>query len=40
MIVGGKVTTLKEGVALGVRSIESGAAGRALDRLVAITNAR
>ncbi|HWE17190.1 MAG TPA: anthranilate phosphoribosyltransferase [Hyphomicrobiaceae bacterium] len=37
MIVGGKVTTLKEGVALGVRSIESGAAGRALDRLVAIT---
>jgi anthranilate phosphoribosyltransferase len=40
MIVGGKVTTLKEGVALGVRSIESGAAGGALDRLVAITKGR
>jgi anthranilate phosphoribosyltransferase len=37
MIVGGKVATLKEGVVLGVRSVESGAAGRALDRLVAIT---
>jgi anthranilate phosphoribosyltransferase len=40
MIVGGKVTTLTEGVALGARSIESGAAGRALDRLVAITKGR
>jgi anthranilate phosphoribosyltransferase len=40
LIVGGKVSTLKEGVALGIRSIDSGAAGRALDRLVEITNAR
>ena len=40
MIVGGKVGNLKDGVALGVRSIESGAAGGALDRLVAITGGR
>jgi anthranilate phosphoribosyltransferase len=40
MIVGGKVGNLKDGVALGIRSIESGAAGAALDRLVAITGGR
>jgi anthranilate phosphoribosyltransferase len=40
MIVGGKVDNLKDGVALGVRAIESGAAGAALDRLVAITGGR
>ena len=40
MIVGGKATTLKEGAALGVRSIDSGAAGRALDGLVEITSGR
>jgi anthranilate phosphoribosyltransferase len=38
MIVGGRATSLKEGVAMGARSIDSGAAGAALDRLVAITN--
>jgi anthranilate phosphoribosyltransferase len=37
MIVGGKADNLKDGVALGARSIDSGAAGAALDRLVAIT---
>jgi anthranilate phosphoribosyltransferase len=40
MIVGGKVGNLKEGVALGARSIDSGAAGAALDRLVAITHGK
>ncbi|HEX5998208.1 MAG TPA: anthranilate phosphoribosyltransferase [Hyphomicrobiaceae bacterium] len=38
MIVAGKATSLREGVELGIRSIESGAAGTALDRLVTITN--
>ena len=40
LIVAGKVGNLKDGVALGVRAIESGAAGAALDRLVAITGGR
>jgi anthranilate phosphoribosyltransferase len=40
MIVGSKATNLVEGVALGVQSIESGAARRALDRLVAISNGK
>jgi anthranilate phosphoribosyltransferase len=39
-IVAGKVDNLQDGVALGVSSIESGAAGAALDRLVAITGGR
>ena len=40
LIVGGKVATLKEGVALAAQSIETGAAQRALERLVAISNGR
>ncbi len=40
MIVAGKATSLREGVELGIRSIESGAAGTALDRLVTITNSQ
>jgi anthranilate phosphoribosyltransferase len=40
LIVGGKATNLIDGVALGAHSIESGAAQRALDRLVAISNGR
>ncbi len=39
LIVGGKVQTLTEGVALASRSIDSGAAGRALEKLIAVSNA-
>ncbi|WP_072386794.1 anthranilate phosphoribosyltransferase [Hyphomicrobium sp. CS1BSMeth3] len=39
LIVGGKATSLTDGVALAVHSIESGAARAALDKLVQITNA-
>ncbi|MEZ5849375.1 MAG: anthranilate phosphoribosyltransferase [Hyphomicrobiaceae bacterium] len=39
LIVGGKAASLAEGVAMAARSIESGAAQAALDRLIAITNA-
>ncbi len=39
LIVGGKATSLTDGVALAVHSIESGAARAALDKLVKITNA-
>ena len=39
LVVGGKVATLKEGVALAADAIASGAAQRALDRLVATSNA-
>ena len=38
LIVGGKVQTLTEGVALAVQSIDSGAAARALDKLIAVSN--
>jgi anthranilate phosphoribosyltransferase len=38
LIVGGKATGLKGGVALAAQSIDSGAAARALARLVAISN--
>ncbi len=38
LIVGGKVTSLVDGVALASRAIDSGAARLALDRLVAVTN--
>ncbi len=39
LIVGGKATSLTDGVALAVHAIEAGAARRVLERLVAITNA-
>lgn len=38
LIVGGKARDLKEGVEIAARSIDTGAAQRALDRLVAISN--
>jgi anthranilate phosphoribosyltransferase len=40
LIVGGKAGSLSEGVAQAARSIESGAAARALERLVSISNGR
>jgi len=40
LIVGGKAQSLPEGVELAARSIDSGAAQRALDRLIAISNGR
>jgi anthranilate phosphoribosyltransferase len=39
LIVGGKASNLREGVALAARSIDSGAANRALERLIAVSNA-
>lgn len=39
LIVGGKATSLTDGVALAIHAIESGAARAALDKLVQITNA-
>ena len=39
-VVAGKVDNILDGAALAARSIESGAAARALDRLIAITNGR
>lgn len=38
MIVGGKAETLTEGVALAAKSIASGAAAKALDKLIAVSN--
>ena len=38
LIVGGKAASLTDGVALATQSIESGAAGRTLDKLIAISN--
>jgi anthranilate phosphoribosyltransferase len=38
LLIADKASDLREGVALGARSIASGAAQRALDRLIAITN--
>ena len=38
LIVGGKCADLKEGVARAARAIDDGAAARALDQLVAVTN--
>ena len=40
LIVAGKATNLMDGAALGAHSIQSGAAQKALDKLVAITNGR
>lgn len=40
LIVGGKAQSLPEGVELAARSIDGGAAQRALDRLIAISNGR
>ncbi len=40
LIVAGKAADLTEGAALAARSIDSGAAQHALDRLIAITNGR
>jgi anthranilate phosphoribosyltransferase len=40
LIVGGKASSLMEGAAQAARSIESGAAARALERLVSISNGR
>lgn len=39
LVVGGKAADLAEGVAMAARSIDSGAAGRALERLVELSNA-
>ncbi len=39
LVVGGKVEALADGVAVAARSIESGAANRALERLIAVSNA-
>jgi len=39
MIVGGKTTNLTHGVDIAARSIDSGAAARALEKLVAVSNA-
>ena len=38
LIIAGRAASLKEGVALATRSIESGAAARALEKLVAVSN--
>ncbi len=38
LIVAGRVDSLKEGVALGAHAIESGAAARTLDHLIAVSN--
>jgi len=38
LTVAGRAATLKDGVALAAKSIDSGAAAKALDRLIAITN--
>lgn len=38
LIVGGKASSLREGVALAAQSIETGAAARALERLIAVSN--
>ena len=38
LIVGGKATDLRGGVALAAEALESGAARRVLDRLIEITN--
>jgi anthranilate phosphoribosyltransferase len=40
LIVGGKARSLSDGVTLAARSIDSGAAKAALDKLVAISNGR
>ena len=40
LIVAGKAANILEGAQLAQRSIESGAAGQALDKLIAITNGR
>jgi anthranilate phosphoribosyltransferase len=39
LVVGARAQTLHEGVALAAASIDSGAAGAALERLIAATNA-
>jgi anthranilate phosphoribosyltransferase len=39
LIVGGKAANLTDGVALAAHSIESGAAAKALEKLIAISNA-
>jgi anthranilate phosphoribosyltransferase len=39
-VVAGKAANIQEGAALAQRAIESGAAQRALERLIAITNGR
>jgi anthranilate phosphoribosyltransferase len=39
LIVGGKVTSLREGAERAAHAIDTGAAARALDKLVAVTNA-
>jgi len=39
LIVGGKATNLREGAERAARAIDTGAAARALDKLVAVTNA-
>ena len=38
LIVAGKAKTLKEGVAIGAKSIDSGAASARLKRLIAVSN--
>jgi anthranilate phosphoribosyltransferase len=38
LIVAGRVTNLREGVALGIKSLDSGAALEKLKRLIAVSN--
>ena len=38
LIVGGKAKTLKDGVALGAKSLDSGAAMTKLKQLIAVSN--
>jgi anthranilate phosphoribosyltransferase len=40
LVVAGKVATLKEGVALGTKSLDSGAAGARLKQLIAVSNSQ
>ncbi len=40
LVVGGKAQTLQDGVALAAQAIDSGAAAKALERLVAVSNGR
>ncbi len=39
LVVAGKAASLKDGVAQGAAAIDSGAARRALERLIAVSNA-
>jgi anthranilate phosphoribosyltransferase len=38
LIVAGRIRSLREGIAIAAESVDSGAAARALERLIRITN--